>query len=105
MSLETYPREGDLVRFEPPELAYSADCAQTQVVGQTGTVYRVDNDSYTMVFFGKDLVLVNTAYLTLISHAYRQRIIENCPWSPAIGEDETGRAKVKRGRPRSAVSR
>ena len=61
--LPGYPAVGELVRFDPPFLAYSSDSAQAQVAGQTGLIHRVECDSWAWVFFRKSLVLVNTAYL------------------------------------------
>lgn len=95
MSLELYPRHGDLVRFDPPEQSYSAQCAQTQKAGQTGTVFKVDNDSFVTVWFGKDLVFVNTAYLTLIANAHDKRVAANSAWPAAVGEDKARRGTVK----------
>lgn len=63
--LPGFPRQGDLVRFYPPEMAYTAQSVQGRVKGQVGLIYEVYSDSFAWVQFGKDLVLVNTAYLEL----------------------------------------
>lgn len=61
--LPCYPQIGMLVRFVPPSGAYSAQSFQTVCAGQVGVIFQVCNDSYVSVWFGKDLLYVNTAYL------------------------------------------
>ena len=58
-------RSGDLVKFTPPESAYSRASAQSRHAGNFGTVYRQWNDSVAeVVFSGNPRPLVcNTAYL------------------------------------------
>lgn len=63
--LPGFPNPGDLVRFSPPETAYTPRSAQAQVQGQVGVIYAAYNDSYAWVLFHRALVLVNTAYLEL----------------------------------------
>jgi hypothetical protein len=63
--LPGYPNEGDLVRFNPPDSAYSPDCLQTQVRGRVGSIFQVCNDSCVLAWFGQDLLTINTAYLDL----------------------------------------
>ena len=61
--LPTSPKSGTLVLFQPPPQAYSLSSQQHRHAGRSGVIYRVDNDSFAWVLFGRDLVLVNTAYL------------------------------------------
>ena len=61
--LPGFPRRGDLVRFCPPEMAYTARSAQGLAQGQSGLIYEVYSDSYAWVLFDRRIVLVNTAYL------------------------------------------
>jgi len=63
--LPGFPNPGDLVRFKPPETAYTPFSAQAQVQGQVGVIYAAYNDSYAWVLFHRALVLVNANYLEL----------------------------------------
>ena len=63
--LPTSPKPGTLVLFQPPLQAYSLSSKQYRYAGRSGFIYRADNDSFAWGWFGKDLVLVNTGYLSL----------------------------------------
>lgn len=58
-------RPGQMVRFLPPESAYSRESVQTRHIGQFGHIYRQWNDGHAeVVFSGNPRPLVcNTAYL------------------------------------------
>ena len=72
--LPSYPREGMLVRFVPPDKAYSDQSFQSACAGQAGVIFQVCNDSYALVWFGKDLLYVNTAYLESDERVVRRRV-------------------------------
>ena len=57
--------EGAMVWFNAPDLAYSRSSKQQHYNGQIGQLCRFFNDSYCYVLFGRELLLVNTSYLTL----------------------------------------
>lgn len=75
--LPGFPLPGMLVRFVPPDGAYSAQSFQAAHAGQTGVIFQVFNDSYVSVWFEKDLFYVNTAYLESDEQPAVRRIRKN----------------------------
>lgn len=71
--LPGFPRQGALVRFYPPEMAYTARSAQHLAQGKGGLIYEVYNDSYAWVLFDTGVILVNTAYLEINDGADGER--------------------------------
>jgi hypothetical protein len=71
-----------MVWFNAPDLAYSRSSKQQHYNGQIGQLYRFFNDSYGYVLFGRELLLINTSYLTLHDpplELARRRAIKNYP--------------------------
>lgn len=64
-----YMRE--LVRFQPPEVAYSTESLQHQHIGKVGLVQGFWNDGYAYVLFDKQLVLCNSTYLSEVERPVR----------------------------------